>query len=143
MRAVLFVAVVAIALPTSALALDKAEFQKLQDQFMAAFNKGDAKGATSTYYADDAVVLPPGADMVKGKANIESFWAKASEMLGDVRGTTVDVQPLGNSAVREIGTFAGKTKGPTPQDVKGKYVVIWEKTGSDWRASIDIWNASE
>jgi hypothetical protein len=24
--------------------------------------------------------------------------------------------------------------------VTGKYVVIWEKVGSDWKLAIDIWN---
>src|SRR5712692_6631465 len=37
------------------------------------------------------------------------------------------------SAAREIGTFSLKTKGPTPQEVTGKYVVVWEKVGSDWK----------
>jgi hypothetical protein len=50
-----------------------------------------------------------------------------------------DVKPLGPAATREIGTFALKTKGPNPQEVTGKYVVIWEKVGNDWLAA-DIWN---
>jgi tetratricopeptide (TPR) repeat protein len=43
-------------------------------------------------------------------------------------------------AAREIGTFSLKTKGPTPQEVAGKYVVVWEKVGSDWKLAVDIWN---
>jgi ketosteroid isomerase-like protein len=54
--------------------------------------------------------------------------------------TTLDVKPLGPSAAREIGTFSLKTKGPTPQEVTGKYVVVWEKVGPDWRLAADIWN---
>jgi ketosteroid isomerase-like protein len=31
-------------------------------------------------------------------------------------------------------------KEPTPQEVTGKYLVVWEKVGSDWKLSADIWN---
>jgi ketosteroid isomerase-like protein len=47
---------------------------------------------------------------------------------------------IGPSAVREIGTFSLKTKAPEPQDLNGKYVVVWEKIGADWKLATDIWN---
>jgi hypothetical protein len=31
-------------------------------------------------------------------------------------------------------------QGATPQEVTGKYVVVWEKIGSDWKLAADIWN---
>jgi len=52
----------------------------------------------------------------------------------------LDVKPLGPSAAREIGTFSLKTKGPTLQEVTGKYLVVWEKIGSEWKLAADIWN---
>jgi ketosteroid isomerase-like protein len=27
-----------------------------------------------------------------------------------------------------------------PKEVTGKYVVVWEKVGRDWKLSSDIWN---
>jgi hypothetical protein len=42
------------------------------------------------------------------------------------------------SAAREIGTFSFKTKGPMPREVTGKYLVVWEKIGSDWKLAADI-----
>ena len=33
-----------------------------------------------------------------------------------------------------------KTKGPDPKNVTGKYVVVWEKDGNDWKFAADIWN---
>jgi ketosteroid isomerase-like protein len=54
--------------------------------------------------------------------------------------TTLDVKPLGPSAASEIGTFSLRTKGPTPQEVTGKYMVVWEKVGGDWKLAADIWN---
>jgi ketosteroid isomerase-like protein len=58
----------------------------------------------------------------------------------DPKLTTLDVKPLGPSAAREIGTFSLETKGPTPEEVTGKYLVVWEKIGSDWKLAADIWN---
>jgi ketosteroid isomerase-like protein len=60
-----------------------------------------------------------------------------AEQVSDPKLTTLDVKPLGPSAAREIGTFSLKTKGPTPQEVTGKYLVIWEKVGSDWKLAAD------
>jgi ketosteroid isomerase-like protein len=54
--------------------------------------------------------------------------------------TTIDVKRLGTAAAREIGTFSLKTKSSPPKDVTGKYVVVWEKVGGDWKFANDIWN---
>jgi ketosteroid isomerase-like protein len=50
----------------------KATIQKLNDEWTAAFDKGDA-AAVAAIYAPDAYVLPPGGDMVKGRSAIEVF----------------------------------------------------------------------
>ena len=68
------------------------------------------------------------------------MWKSTAEQVGDPKLTTLDLKPLGTSAAREIGTFSLKTKGSTPQEVTGKYVVVWEKVGSDWKLATDIWN---
>src|SRR5262249_52783610 len=57
-----------------ALAQSKEAIQKLNDEWAAAFNKGDA-GAVAALYTADAYVLPAGAPMVKGRADIQKFWA--------------------------------------------------------------------
>jgi ketosteroid isomerase-like protein len=32
------------------------------------------------------------------------------------------------------------TKGPSPKEVSGKYLVVWEKIGGEWKLAADIWN---
>jgi ketosteroid isomerase-like protein len=103
------------------------------------FNKGDFAGIASLY-TTDATAFPPGSAMVKGAAAIGVMWKSTAEQVGDPKLTTLDVKSLGPSAAREIGTFSLKTKGPTPQEVTGKYVVVWEKVGNDWKLAADIWN---
>lgn len=117
----------------------KAEIEAVNAKWMDFFNKGDFAGVASLY-TDDATAFPPGSGMVKGRAAIEAMWKSMAEHVSDPKVTTLDVKSLGPTAVREIGTFSLKTKGPTPQEVTGKYVVVWEKIGSDWRLAADIWN---
>ena len=126
----------------AALAQDKATIDKLNADFMAAFNKGDM-AAIGQMYTEDAYLLPSGGPMVKGRAAIQTFWTNAAEGIGDFKLTTLDVKPLGSDGAREIGTFTLKTKGDKPQEVAGKYVVVWEKTGGQWKLATDIWNADK
>jgi uncharacterized protein (TIGR02246 family) len=123
-------------------AQDKAGIEELNARFVAAFNSGDFAKVASLY-AENAYVLPPGSGVIKGRSNIQAFWTKAGEGLGDVKLVTVEVTPLSGSAAREIGTFTGRTKGASPQDVGGKYVVIWQKEADQWRITTDIWNSTK
>jgi len=117
----------------------KAEIDAVNAKWIELFNKGDFAGIASLY-TDDATALPPGSAMVKGSAAIGAMWKGMAEQVGDPKLTTLEVKPLSASAAREIGTFSLKTKGPAPQEVTGKYVVVWEKVGSDWKLATDIWN---
>jgi uncharacterized protein (TIGR02246 family) len=125
-----------------ALAQNRATIEKLNDAWTAAFNKGDA-AAVAALYTEDAYVLPPGSAMVKGRAAIEAFWRQAAQQMTDAKLTTLDVLPLGRSAAREIGTVTLKTKSQPPQEVVGKYVVVWRKIGRDWKLATDIWNTDK
>ena len=117
----------------------KAEIEAVNAKWMELFNKGDFDGVAALY-TEDATAFPPGSAMVKGRAAIAALWKGMAEQVGDPKVTTLDVKPLGAAAAREIGTFSLKTKGPNPQEVTGKYVVVWEKVGGDWKLAADIWN---
>jgi uncharacterized protein (TIGR02246 family) len=142
MRVYLLLAAACLCLPVSAKAQDKATIQNLNDQFARAFNTGDI-ASVAAHYTDDAAVLPPGAEMVKGRSAIQAFWKGATEQIGDIKLTAVDVKPLGSNAAREIGIFSLRTKGSQPQEITGKYVVVWEKVGADWKLATDIWNTNK
>jgi uncharacterized protein (TIGR02246 family) len=127
-----------VGLITPALA-QKAEIDAVNAKWIEFFNKGDFAGVASLY-TTDATAFPPGSAMVQGAAAIGAMWKDVAEKVGDPKFTTLDVKPLGSSAAREIGTFSLKTKGPAPQEMSGKYVVVWEKVGNDWKLAADIWN---
>src|ERR1700693_4121036 len=117
----------------------QAEIEAVNAKWVECFNKGDF-GGVALLYTDDATAFPPGSGMVKGRAGIEAMWKGMAEKVGDPKLTTLDVKALGPSAAREIGTFSLKTKGSPPQEISGKYVVVWEKIGNDWKLATDIWN---
>jgi uncharacterized protein (TIGR02246 family) len=129
-------------LTTPALAQTTAQIQKLNDQWMAAFNKGDA-AAVAAMYTIDAYVLPDGREMVKGRPAIEALWKHQMEGATVEKITTLDVKPLGGNAAREIGTATMKTKAQPPQDVVIKYAVVWQKEGGQWKLLQDIWNMNK
>ena len=131
-------AVVMIMLAGPALAQSKEAIQKLNDEWAAAFNNGDSSAVAAMYTAD-AYVLPPGAPMVKGRADIQKFWAGAMQH-GDIKLTTLDVKPLGPDAAREIGTATITTNGANPQDEALKYAVVWQREDGQWKLLQDIWN---
>src|ERR1700739_3088967 len=130
------ISLLGLAVPAAA---QKAEIEAANAKWMEFFNKGDFDGVASLYTAD-ATAFPPGSAMVKGRAAIGAMWKGMAEQVTDPKVTTIDVKRLGPAAAREIGTFSLKTKSSPPKEVAGKYVVVWEKVGKDWKLAADIWN---
>lgn len=125
-----------------AAAQSKAMIQKEDDKWSDAFNSGDAT-ALAAMYSEDAYLLPPGADMMKGRNAIAAFWQQQMQQIGNVKCTALDVKPLGRNSAREIGTCSFRTKAQPPQDGALKYAVVWEKEGANWRLIQDIWNTNK
>lgn len=113
--------------------------QQADQAFMDRFNSGDIHGAANGVYTKDAVILPPGADMVRGRDEIARFWQAAAEEMNITRVelSTVSFEEAGDHA-HQIGR-AILTLKDTSQ-VEAKYVVIWKREEGEWRWHIDIWN---
>src|SRR2546423_5733246 len=76
--------------------------QKMADEWATAFNRG-AAATVAQFYKTDGTVFPPGSDMIKGRQNIEAFWKKASDGIGEINFQVLDVESLGPNAAREQG----------------------------------------
>jgi ketosteroid isomerase-like protein len=120
-------------------AAQKVEIEAANVKWMEFFNKGNFDGAASLYTVD-ATAFPPGSSVVKGRVAIAAMWKSMAEHVSDPKLTTLDVKRLGPSAAREIGALSLKTKGLIPKEITGKYVVVWEKIGREWKLATDIWN---
>src|ERR1700687_1599335 len=111
----------------------------MRDDWTEFFNKGDSPGLRRS----TSLMRPHSRPVPRwcgAEPRLGAMWKSLAEQVSDPKVTTLDVKLLGPSAAREIGTFSLKTKGPTPQEVTGKYVVMWEKVGKKWKLAADIWN---
>jgi ketosteroid isomerase-like protein len=99
---------------------------------------------TASAYADDAVVLPPTGETIRGKAAIEAFW-KQQFTTGF---NAVDGGSNGLSTSGDLGyewgsaTFEVPSGAQTVTDVT-KYVNVLKKDASgSWKIAMTIWTSS-
>jgi uncharacterized protein (TIGR02246 family) len=122
----------------------RARLEKMGKDFADAYNRGDDK-AVAAFYAEDAVVMPPDSDFVKGRPAIEAAWKGAHEAgMKNMRLEVVDVESDGTYII-ETGKAtadiqpAGQATA-TPETYK--YVVVWKKQkDGSWKIIRDIWNS--
>ena len=117
----------------------KKAVQEAGTKWAEAYTKGDAK-ALAALYAEDAYLLPPGAEMIRGRSAIEAFWHQHMNV-SDFKYTSIDIKPLGDKTAREIGTTSFRTKDQQLHETK--WAVVWENNGGGWQLVQDIWNASK
>jgi ketosteroid isomerase-like protein len=118
--------------------------KKMEAEFMHAAATRGSQGYMS-YYAEDSVELPNGADMFLGKIAI----AKTMGFLDD-KNNSLTWKPLGAdiSASGDLGytygtfEFRSKDANGKPTVSYGKYTSIWkrQKDGS-WKVVLDMGNA--
>jgi uncharacterized protein (TIGR02246 family) len=124
---------------TAPAAAQKAQIDAINAKWMELFNKGDFAGIAELYTVD-AVAFPPGSPMVRGKAAIGAMWKGMAEQVGNPKLTALEVKRLGPATAREIGTFSLTSKGSSPKEISGKYLVLWERVRGQWKLAADIWN---
>ena len=107
-----------------------------------AYNGGDAK-AVAALYAEDAVLLPPGASGVNGRAAILAFFTRdiaGSKAAGAVfvLSPKTDVGVSGNMGW-ESGTYKVTVNGAVVET--GKFLSVSRKKDGKWLYLRDTWNA--
>ena len=107
-------------------------------RYVDASNQGDAE-ALASLYADDAVLLPPDHEPVRGRAAIGDFWRQGTDEGLEVTTLTVEVDG-------DLGYLVGRYHLPAtdeePAD-SGKYVMCLKRQRDGaWRLTADIWNRS-
>ncbi len=121
--------------------------QAVQDtnrEWMEAVKRGDP-ASLAALYTEDATLLPPNSEAIRGRQGIEAFF-KAGMQMGISEATleTVDVEYLGDVAY-EVGAYTMKIEpegGQATAD-KGKYVVVWKRDGDGpWQLAVDMWNTN-
>ena len=106
--------------------------------------KGKDAAGIAALYAEDGAVMPPNAPIGKGRAAIQQTWASMMQTPGFDLTFVPDqiiVSSSGDMAL-DRGTYRLKVAPDgTAQIDTGKYVVVWRKLGSEWKAAADIFNS--
>src|SRR5205809_5401471 len=143
----LFAALLVLAGHTTAFAAeaskDEAAIRAINPAWAKAYNAADAK-AISGLYAQQAVLLPPGAPAANGNAAINAYFAK--DMAESAKaGVTFSLDPKSDVGISgdlawESGAYAVKAKsGATVES--GKYLTVYKKSDGKWLIVRDTWNA--
>lgn len=135
--------VFAIATGLSAQSPKAEDLQKPNKEFAAAINAKDL-ARLGAAYTDEAVLMPPNGQIVKGKAQIQAFWKELIDQGMRVESMTSSGSAGSgawgyDSGVAEL-RFAPAFGSPVLDTIK--FVTILER-GADgtWRIARDIWNS--
>lgn len=130
--------------PQPNLEAEQAAIRAAEAEWVKAVAAKDA-GRVVAFYAEDGMLLPPGAPPVRSREALRAAW---SQEFGDPnyaltwQATKVEVARSGDLAYA-FGSYAFTSSGPKgePQTERGKYVVVWRKQADGaWKAVADIWN---
>ena len=100
-----------------------------------------------TFYADDATVLPAGAELLTNKPSVQKYWTEQLTPGVDVSWTPMYVEAsTAGDMVYVVGSYSMTTKvvkgkGNASSD-HGKYMAVWKKQADgSWKAEADTWNS--
>ena len=117
----------------------KPEIAEQNKKFSAAVTAKDP-AAIAALYAEDAVLMPPNAAAVRGRAAIQAYWQAFLDS-GVTNGTLTssDVSNTDTDAI-EAGTWVIRAPDGTVAE-NGKYMVWWKKSANGWHFYRDIFNS--
>lgn len=122
-----------------------AELMRISSEWSQVAASGDLE-ATLAYWADDAVMMPPGTPPLKGKQAIREFLEASANIPGfAVRWEPLEahVSPSGDFAyLLERNEFSFQDSTGVQVTEWNKVVTVWRKEADgSWRNVIDMWNA--
>ena len=128
----------------SDVAADLKAINTLRADFAAAYNSNDA-AATTAYYADNAIAMPPHQAAVEGRQGIRVMLeALFKENAAKIVHTPLETQVAGDWAYERGNAVATVTpKSGKPMEESIKYLVILKRqTDGSWKVYRDMHNAN-
>ncbi|MCI0697491.1 DUF4440 domain-containing protein [candidate division KSB1 bacterium] len=122
---------------------DKAQIKKLLDQLMAADNAGGVDQIMS-FYADDAITMPPNDNIVIGKEAIAArYKAGFAKFKMEVSLSSDELEICGDWAFNR-GKTSGRLiwhDGSNPTPLNDKYLMILRRqAGKSWKIARLMWS---
>jgi uncharacterized protein (TIGR02246 family) len=107
------------------------------NSYLDAYRRNDA-AAIAGLYSDDAVLLPPGHTLVRGRDDIRAYWSQGMESGFAMDTIRLEVAP-GSGYV--VGRYYVPPDGDGDAET-GKFVIALRREADGvWRITADIWNA--
>jgi ketosteroid isomerase-like protein len=111
---------------------------------IAKFDKDALAGnwsAVASNYAEDAILLPPHAPMVRGRKAIQQFF-EGFPKITEFKQNAVEIEGVGDLAF-PWGTYEmAIASGATTVKDRGKVLAVWRKQpGGTWLVSRVCWNS--
>ena len=117
----------------------RAAIDAANKKFAEAVAKSDAS-ALAALYAEDAWLLPPGSDIVKGREAIHKVWQGVLAGVKSVKMTT-HAMDIEDDLVVEVGTAT--LIGADGKELETvKYITVWKRVKKQWLIQRDIWNSN-
>jgi uncharacterized protein (TIGR02246 family) len=118
--------------------------EEVNAKYSEAIQEGNLAGVVAGY-TDDATMVPPNGELIKGKQAIEEYYRTLFQMgMKEVVLTTIEVEGSGGT-VYEIGKTKVRIR-PEGQEAiqdSSKYLVIWKRQADGtWKVHVDIWSLS-
>ncbi|MDB5042013.1 MAG: hypothetical protein JWN27_2739 [Candidatus Eremiobacteraeota bacterium] len=117
---------------------------KFNETVTAAFRNQDA-AAMASLWTENTRVLPPGQEMMTGRAAIQAYWQSGFDQGAyDLVLESREIKSLGDGVAYEIGRniVRVRTADGSSIDVPGKSLCIFRCEGDGvWRADVDIFNS--
>jgi uncharacterized protein (TIGR02246 family) len=131
--------------PPDTRAADAAAIRNADAEWSKTATAKDAAQFTS-YFAGDALFLPPNQSILKSKEEIQKFAVDfmASPGLAMAWQPTEAVASRGGDLGYTIGTYELTVNGPKGKPVtdRGKYLTVWKKQADgSWKVAVDTFNS--
>jgi len=98
--------------------------------------------ALANMYCKDGMILPPGADIIKGREAIKQRWILPEGVSVPYHKITPTEISVKDNWAYDVGYYEGTSIKRNGDKVKfkGKYVIVWKKEDDDWKIYADAWN---
>jgi ketosteroid isomerase-like protein len=115
------------------------EISEAGRRFLRLFAQNDVPGIGACY-TEDAQMLAANMKPIQGRAAIEAVFKFTGGQGHTLEFKTHELELHGTTAI-EIGAYV-RTGADGSNVDQGKYIVIWKRTGSEWKIHRDMFNTN-
>lgn len=121
---------------------DQDVIKRLSAEFSAHYVQGNFQ-AMADRYTEDAILMPPGSEVVAGKNSILEFWMTTT--LPSMHKSVPEKIIVEGSTAHDYGYYYVQSQKPGEEPgpvFSAKYYILWVMDASgEWKIKMDMWNS--